>query len=36
MDNFWIVGMFFLCCIPLLLMQPRKKQVAQISAADAH
>lgn len=36
MDNFWIVGVFFLCCIPLLLLQPKKKQVTQISAADAH
>lgn len=36
MDNFWIVGMFFICCIPLLLLQPRKKQQTQISAADAH
>lgn len=36
MDNFWIVGMFFICCIPLLLLQPRTKQVAKISAADAH
>lgn len=36
MDNFWIVGMFFLCCIPLLLLQPKSKPKAQISAADAH
>jgi DHA2 family multidrug resistance protein len=36
MDNFWIVGIFFLCCIPLLLLQPRTKSQAKISAADAH
>ncbi|HEU4718549.1 MAG TPA: DHA2 family efflux MFS transporter permease subunit [Bacteroidia bacterium] len=36
MDNFWIVGIFFLCCIPLLIFQPKTKQVAKISAADAH
>ncbi|HET6989680.1 MAG TPA: DHA2 family efflux MFS transporter permease subunit, partial [Bacteroidia bacterium] len=36
MDNFWIVGIFFLCCIPLLLMQPKRKPVSTISPADAH
>lgn len=36
MDNFWIVGIFFLCCIPLLLFQRRAKQQTKISAADAH
>lgn len=36
MDNFWIVGVFFICCIPLLLLQPRTKPKAVISAADAH
>lgn len=36
MDNFWIVGIFFLCCIPLLLLQPRTKPKVQLSAADAH
>lgn len=36
MDNFWIVGAFFICCIPLLLMQRRTKSTVKISAADAH
>lgn len=36
MDNFWIVGMFFLCCIPLLIFQPNRKPVSTISSADAH
>lgn len=36
MDNFWIVGIFFLACIPLLLLQPRTKPKSQVSAADAH
>lgn len=36
MDNFWIVGIFFLCCIPLLLLQPKRKPVSTITAADAH
>jgi hypothetical protein len=36
MDNFWIVGAFFICCIPLLLMQRRAKSNVKISAADAH
>lgn len=36
MDNFWIVGIFFLCCIPLLLLQPKRKMQTMVSAADAH
>jgi DHA2 family multidrug resistance protein len=36
MDNFHVVGLFFLCCIPLLLLQPKAKSKSEISAADAH
>jgi DHA2 family multidrug resistance protein len=36
MDNFWIVGIFFLACIPLLLLQKRVKPKTVLTGAESH
>lgn len=35
MDSFWIIGIFFICCIPLILFQ-RKSRNAVVSIEGAH
>ncbi|CAN5346202.1 MDR family MFS transporter [soil metagenome] len=36
MDNFWIVGVFFLLCIPLLLMQKKAAPLTKLTGAEGH